>query len=79
VASITFYGHETMTYPHYIDLATGKTLVCQPGQTYNVIPASGSVLAAGTTQPGDGRFTAGKLVTGPEEDEKKKGRTAAEA
>ena len=81
MASITFYGHETMTYPHYIDLGTGKTLVCQPGQTYNVVPASGSTLSAGTTMPNDGRFAAGKLAAEPEdlpENGKSKGRTPAE-
>jgi hypothetical protein len=56
VTSVTFYGHVTMTYPDYIDTSTGKTLVCQPGQTYNVVPASGHPVAAGTTMPQDGRF-----------------------
>lgn len=45
-----------MTYPDYIDLETGRTLVCQPGQTYNVSPASGNVRSAGTEVPNDGRF-----------------------
>jgi hypothetical protein len=48
-----------MTYPDYIDTATGKTLACVPGNTYNVIPASGNIRSAGTTMPGDGRFTTG--------------------
>ena len=38
-----------MTYPGYIDLATGKTLVCEPGGTYDLLPDS---------VPTDGRFTA---------------------
>lgn len=59
MTSVTYHGHVTMTYPHYIDLATGKTLVCQPGQTYNVAPASGSPISAGTMMPNDGRFATG--------------------
>jgi hypothetical protein len=37
-----------MTYPGYIDLATGKTLICEPGGTYDLLPE---------TVPTDGRFT----------------------
>jgi hypothetical protein len=37
-----------MTYPGYIDLATGKTLICEPGGTYDITPDS---------VPTDGRFT----------------------
>lgn len=40
-----------MTYPHYIDLATGKTLVCEPGKSYDIMPGA---LAAPV--PTDGRF-----------------------
>lgn len=40
-----------MTYPGYIDVATGRTLVCEPGNTYDVIPSSAS-----TETPTDGRF-----------------------
>ena len=47
-----------MTYPDYIDAATGKTLVCVPGQSYNIVPASGHPSSAGQTMPTDGRFTA---------------------
>jgi hypothetical protein len=36
-----------MTYPDYIDLATGKTLICEPGGTYDLLPE---------TVPTDGRF-----------------------
>jgi hypothetical protein len=59
VTTVTYYGHVTMTYPHYTDLATGRTLVAVPGQTYNVAPASGNILSAGTLMPVDGRFAAG--------------------
>jgi hypothetical protein len=70
MTSVTFYGHVPMTYPDYIDLATGRTLTCQPGQTYNVAPASGNVRSAGTTMPNDGRFTATagrEVIAGDEE------------
>jgi hypothetical protein len=64
MTSITFYGHETMTYGDYIDLATGKTLVCVPGGgPYNVMPASGRPSAAASPTPNDGRFTTGKVVS----------------
>jgi hypothetical protein len=62
VASVTYNGHYTVTYMDYIDTATGKTLVCQPGQTYNVTPASGHPASAGTTMPGDGRFSRNDLA-----------------
>lgn len=58
MTSVTYYGHVTMTYMDYIDLGTGKTLVCQPGQTYNIVPASGNPRSAGMTMPNDGRFSA---------------------
>lgn len=57
MASITFYGHVPMTYSDWIDTATGKTLVCQPGGTYNVVPASGNIRSVGLSMPTDGRFT----------------------
>ena len=60
MTSLTYYGHETMTYMDYTDLATGKTLVCVPGGTYNVVPASGHPASASTPTPNDGRFVTGK-------------------
>jgi hypothetical protein len=66
--AVTYYGHVTMTYMDYIDLATGKTLVCAPGQTYNIMPASGNPRSAGTTMPNDGRFTATAGISGELED-----------
>ena len=79
MATVTFNGHVPMTYIHYIDLATGKTLTCQPGQTYDVAPASGSVLSAGTAMPNDGRFADAGHEAEKEEDvpEDVKGRTPA--
>jgi hypothetical protein len=56
--SVLYSGHVTMTYPDYIDAATGKTLVCVPGQSYNIVPASGHPTSASTSMPTDGRFTA---------------------
>lgn len=56
--SVLYSGHVTMTYPDYIDAVTGKTLVCVPGQSYNIVPASGHPSSASTSMPTDGRFTA---------------------
>lgn len=69
-----YAGHETFTYLHYLDLSTGTTLVCQPGQTYDIAPAGGNILSMGTDYPGDGRFVPVK------EDEKssKKGHVTIE-
>jgi hypothetical protein len=74
VTSVTFYGHYPITYPHYIDLATGKALSVVPGGSYNVAPASGNLLSAGTTMPLDGRFVLGTNVDleAPSEDEDEK-------
>ena len=43
-----------MTYMNYTDAATGKTLVCCPGETYEIIVASGH---STPPVPNDGRFT----------------------
>lgn len=56
--SSQYYGHVTVYYPDYIDTATGKTLTCVPGQSYNITPASGHPISGGTTVPADGHFTA---------------------
>jgi len=53
-----FNGHVTMTYMDYIDTATGKTLVCVPGQSYNFVPNNGHAVARPAV-PTDGRFSAG--------------------
>lgn len=73
MAAIQYNGHVTMTYLDYIDTATGKTLVCAPGQSYNIAPASGNIRSAGTTMPQDGRFTTGSgmnIKFADEEEEK---------
>jgi hypothetical protein len=60
-----------MTYMDYIDLDTGKTLVCAPGQTYTIMPASGNPRSAGMEMPNDGRFTVnpdGTAEDKPDED-----------
>lgn len=57
MASVTYYGHVTMTYGDFIDIATGKTLVCVPGQTYSIMPASGNIRSVNMTMPSDGRFS----------------------
>lgn len=52
-----------MTYPHYLDLSLGRTLVCEPGHVYDVAPASGNITTVGADVPNDGRF-----VPVPDED-----------
>ncbi len=37
----TYAHHEALTFPGYIDLATGRTLHAEPGGTYDIAPASG--------------------------------------
>jgi hypothetical protein len=53
-----------MTYGGYLDLATGKTLTCEPGGSYDITPVS-----AVSPVPSDGRFTE------PEPPAKKSGMT----
>ena len=37
-----YHGHETLTFPDYLDLGTGKTLHAEPrDEPYDVAPASG--------------------------------------
>lgn len=55
MAAVPYNGHVTMTYMDYIDTATGKTLVCVPGNSYSIAPASGHPSAT-TGTPTDGRF-----------------------
>lgn len=45
---VRYLGHEVMTYLNHIDAVTGKTLVCEPGVIYSVLP----------DMPNDGRFAA---------------------
>ena len=39
-----YNGHEALTFPDYLDLETGKTLYAEPGQVYDIAPASGHVV-----------------------------------
>ena len=36
-----YNGHEALTFTDYTDLGTGKTLLAEPGRTYDLAPASG--------------------------------------
>jgi hypothetical protein len=45
---VTYHGHEVMTYLGYIDVSTGQTLACSPGEIYEIAPE---------VVPGDGRFS----------------------
>lgn len=38
---VAFTGHEALVFNDYMDLATGRTLHAEPGQIYDVAPASG--------------------------------------
>lgn len=49
-----FNGNQTLTYPEYINAATGSTLVAAPGQTYQIRdPALGGL---GDSLPPDNQF-----------------------
>jgi hypothetical protein len=53
VTAVTYTGAETLSYPGYVDLATGMTLTCHPGgRTYDIASVNGDFML-----PGDGRFT----------------------
>lgn len=39
-----YTGHEALTFSDYLDLETGKTLYAEPGQVYDIGPASGHVV-----------------------------------
>lgn len=39
-----YNGHEALTFPDYLDLGTGKTLHAEPGETYDIAPASGRLV-----------------------------------
>ncbi len=38
-----YTGHEPRTFPDYVDGETGRTLSCEPGGVYDVVPVSGDV------------------------------------
>ncbi len=67
VASYVYGGTAEQIYPQYIDEATGRTLVAEPGGTYTITQVPDEVAAPdGGTQPlrlpmpPDGRWTATK-------------------
>ena len=40
-----YTGHETLTFPDYLDLGTGKTLTAEPREEpYDIAPASGRLV-----------------------------------
>lgn len=39
-----YTGHEALTFTDYTDLETGKTLHAEPGETYDIAPASGRLV-----------------------------------
>ena len=54
----SYHGHETLSFPDYLDLGTGKTLTAQPREEpYDIAPASGRLvpdLPAGWFTPLEG-------------------------
>jgi hypothetical protein len=44
VTYASYTGHETLTFPDYLDLSAGRTLTAKPGQSYDVAPASGRLV-----------------------------------
>ena len=54
----SYHGHETLSFPDYLDLGTGKTLTAQPrDEPYDIAPASGRLvpgLPAGWFTPLEG-------------------------
>ena len=57
---VTYTGPVRLTYVDYMDLSTGKVLVCEPGGTYDVAP-----LNAADEYPQDGRFVQAKVKKTP--------------
>ncbi|WP_433465704.1 hypothetical protein [Spirillospora sp. CA-128828] len=51
----TFHGDATTTYAEYIDVEHSRTLVAEPGETYDIAPASGHVREL--PMPPDDRWT----------------------
>jgi hypothetical protein len=44
VTLAAFTGTETLTFPDYTDLGTGRTLTAEPGESYDIAPASGRLV-----------------------------------
>lgn len=40
MAAVLYSGYETLTFMGYLDLATGRTLTCVPGGTYDIAPVN---------------------------------------
>lgn len=51
----TFNGDAITTYAEYIDAGQARTLVAEPGGTYDIAPAAGH--ARELPMPPDGRWT----------------------
>lgn len=54
----TFGGDATTTYAEYIDAEQARTLVAEPGETYDIAPARGHVREL--PMPPDDRWTPAK-------------------
>jgi len=54
VARFVYTGDQQQTYPQYLDAEQGRTLVAEPGRTYDITPADGQ--AAALPMPPDGRW-----------------------
>jgi hypothetical protein len=50
----TFNGDHVTTYAEYIDAGQARTLVAEPGETYDIAPAAGHVREL--PMPPDGRW-----------------------
>jgi len=53
VARFTFTGEAPQVYPQYLDVEQGRTLVAEPGRTYDIAPADGQ---GALPMPPDGRW-----------------------
>lgn len=51
-----FAGHQTLTFMSYFDAATGRTLTCDPGEVYDILPEI----------PPDDRFTPVEAEASPD-------------
>ena len=41
---VVYAHHEPLTFTDYLNLETGQTLRAEPGETYDIAPASGRVV-----------------------------------
>ncbi len=55
MTAVPYRGHFAVVYPDHIDVATGKTLVAVPGQSYVTAVAPGRNPGL-PSLPGDGRW-----------------------